>query len=775
MIDYRKQVEEAIAATTLHSSTTYSWFGKRDPRLPQTVRRELTPNTARSYLLYNLRSLFYDNFYCKGFAAPPPPTEEAPTAQPAARGTPLVQELATANCGTGRWSDGWEVRMVRDDEVTVRREGLELRARPQEYWVPPGGQIVPGARLRLRLPHESLQASPGFYVAFSNKELPPGDSRSLVRLYWNLDARGVVRFMREATALLNEANLPFNLKVLHDPALCFRCDAGVVYVDKTDYDAVSQILATIYPEIATSLKPETPAFTKPLAPGVGLAEDPGKGESFGSHRCRLLADGMIRAYEQRKKSQGAKLEVVARRFEEEGISLEEPYLNPGSSDVYSFRSPRRQRMSSFRANTLGRPRTHLGSDAFLSTAEEIGQRLSREAVWHEDRCNWLGAAPQDSSGRNSKTALTFSALEPTLYSGTSGVALFLTELWAAGGDATVRRTALGAIRQALSRVDVVPPSIRLGFYDGWTGMALAAAHVGMRLDEAEPMERASRLIRRSVDRECPDKRESDLMYGKAGAIVALVILQEIWDDASLLDSAVWLGDDLLRAAERTDAGYSWASVNVTARRNFTGFSHGSAGVGYALLELFRATGDFEYRRAAESAFQYTRSETGKRSLPFAAYWCHGAPGIALSRLRAYQVLEDATSQIEAIDALQATHEMTEAMLRSRSSNYSLCHGLAGNAEVLLYGSEVLGQGWKEEPTLALEVAKAGIDAYARRGLPWPCGTGTGETPNLFVGLAGIGYFYLRLYNPTIPSVLIPHREGFANGVAASSAQPASAS
>jgi hypothetical protein len=50
------------------------------------------------------------------------------------------------------------------------------------------------------------------------------------------------------------------------------------------------------------MRPGTPVFTKFLAPGLGLAEDPGQGDSFGQHRCRLLADAMILAYEQGKKA-----------------------------------------------------------------------------------------------------------------------------------------------------------------------------------------------------------------------------------------------------------------------------------------------------------------------------------------------------------------------------------------------------------------------------------------------------------------------------------------
>jgi HopA1 effector protein family len=68
-----------------------------------------------------------------------------------------------------------------------------------------------------------------------------------------------------------------------------------MYIRKEAYPAVVNLLGRIYPLIAPFLKPGTPVFTKPLAPGIGLAEDPGQAESFGQHRCRLLADGMIGA------------------------------------------------------------------------------------------------------------------------------------------------------------------------------------------------------------------------------------------------------------------------------------------------------------------------------------------------------------------------------------------------------------------------------------------------------------------------------------------------
>jgi len=220
--------------------------------------------------------------------------------------------------------------------------------------------------------------------------------------------------------------------------------------------------------------------------------------------------------------------------------------------------------------------------------------------------------------------------------------------------------------------------------------------------------------------------------------------------------------------------------NQPAAGRETGFSHGAAGVGHALLELYRAVGDTKYRAAAEQAFRYERrwfaADVGnwpdfrngferRRSIgpPFSygTSWCHGAPGIALSRLRAFEILDDDGCRDEAIVALKTTHETTAEALLGVGVNFSLCHGMAGNADVLLEGYRVLGAERSSDHVLAREVAQRGIDdAGGRRG--WLCGTGGGETPNLMLGLAGIGYFYLRLYDRRIPSVLLLRGESYEN-------------
>jgi hypothetical protein len=149
-----------------------------------------------------------------------------------------------------------------------------------------------------------------------------------------------------------------------------------------------------------------------------------------------------------------------------------------------------------------------------------------------------------------------------------------------------------------------------------------------------------------------------------------------------------------------------------------------------------------------------------RPVAFGVSWCHGAPGIALSRLRAYRLVVDEKCRDEANIALETTHKIVAAALHSRTGNYSLCHGLSGNAEVLMYGSDVLGAQWTHCRTLVLETAKVGMETYGSSPQAWRCGTPAGETPSLLLGLAGIGLFYLRLYDSTIPSILILEPEAF---------------
>ena len=131
-----------------------------------------------------------------------------------------------------------------------------------------------------------------------------------------------------------------------------------------------------------------------------------------------------------------------------------------------------------------------------------------------------------------------------------------------------------------------------------------------------------------------------------------------------------------------------------------------------------------------------------------------APGIGLSRLRAYEILKSHDIKREAEVAIRTTMRELNRPAYGLQSDFTLCHGRGGNAELLIYAGEILGDNAAQACAEAL--GQQGIESFSREKLPWPCGVrGGGETPNLMLGLAGIGYFYLRLFDPiAVPSILI---------------------
>ena len=367
---YREQVAAAIRATIIHPPIRHSWFGKNSPPYPGPLVRALKPASARTLLLYGLQNQLYTDFYCKGGARPAADEE---TSLPEVETIEFVAELAAASSAAGYCeNNGWRVTTVRKGKALVRRGALEMWARPRNC-LNARAPLMRGARVTLRSPRELPNISPGFYFVLG-KTPRPRQHAPLVRFYWNLTVEGAMRFLATAPKALDDADVPFRLKVANHPRRFNRCDAGVLYLRYQDCEPSFEYIAKIFAQVGPYLKPQVPALTKPLAPGLGWAEDPGEDDSsvlrssFGTHRCWLLADGMIRAHERGSKSLEASLQVVERRFRKEGVTLEEPFRD--------CRHDRRCRLDQLAAR-LTEPRCATGGNpaahwAIRSALEAVG-------------------------------------------------------------------------------------------------------------------------------------------------------------------------------------------------------------------------------------------------------------------------------------------------------------------------------------------------------------------------------------------------------------------
>lgn len=770
----------AVSAVSITGPAQYTWLEQMGPRLSAATRTALTPSLARSCLVTLLRHQLYADFYLRGEVVPSGRTS---TSRASFGLAPFEASLSAANAGQGGWRDGWTIREVDGAAIMATDGAIAISASPGEYRLEDGASLVPGAPVRFAMPKEARRVSPGFYLAEGDRV--PGPTDDLVRLYWHLIPTGAAVLMREITTRLNRAGIPFRFKVLNDPDAYDRCDAGVLYLRQTDYGAVAGLLPVIYAGVAAHLRALTPAFTKPLAPGLGLAEDPGGGESFGRHRCELLAEGLVRARENGCQAVEDRLAVVMGTFAEAGVALSRPYLRAGTRDVYEVLSTGSSRRA-VRARRL-LPVDAPSASACLATAQAIGNRLVRDAIWHEDRCTWMTAdlVPQAGTARQ---VIAMQPLGPDLYSGASGVALFLAELAAQTGDPAIRATSFGAIRQALAKVEDIPPEARVGLYTGWLGVAWATVRAGELFHEPGLVAEGRNLLKRALAATWTPGM-TDLLSGLAGGLLTALSFSSECEEGDLLAWARLAGDELLCAANRSATGISWPSLMRPPHPDLTGLSHGAAGIGLALLELFAATGEERYRDGALLAFAYERqwfdatignwadvrnagrrTKPGSRQLPAMVAWCHGAPGIALSRARAWQVTGNEQLRLEANVALATTRAAVCSEIERGDGDATLCHGLLGNAEVLLLGAKMLDE--PDQGALAWEAARSSIAIFGAGDRRWPCGGHAGEVPGLMLGLAGIGHFFLRLHDPEVPSVLMPDRPARAMSGARQTTTPA---
>lgn len=130
-------------------------------------------------------------------------------------------------------------------------------------------------------------------------------------------------------------------------------------------------------------------------------------------------------------------------------------------------------------------------------------------------------------------------------------------------------------------------------------------------------------------------------------------------------------------------------------------------------------------------------------------WCHGAPGIALSRLALATSHRDRLAELH--DAVESTIAMTGRQLVADDADLCLCHGVCGNLDVVLTcGRDVRQREW--EAWAAGGVASLS-ECRLADALEWSTGTGPSGDPSLMGGAAGVGFVALRCHNRFTPSVL----------------------
>jgi type 2 lantibiotic biosynthesis protein LanM len=452
------------------------------------------------------------------------------------------------------------------------------------------------------------------------------------------------------------------------------------------------------------------------------------------------------------------MEVVRRRLAslgEEDLARQVWFVRSSLAALATGENPAPRPARRFPAAQLSAPA--VGTERFLQAACRAGDRLAELALTDGDDVGWLGLSLIQSR------FWTLAPAELDLYDGLAGIGLFLGYLGRLTGLPRYRDLAGRVARTVVRHLDedVRPDEpLPIGAFGRLGGPLYFLGHAAVFTEDPGLLPPAEKLLDAIAPRIEADK-QLDLIGGAAGCLVSLLVYHRCRPSERALELAGRCGEHLLAHAESLPQGLGWRTP-MDSDGPLTGFSHGAAGIGWALLELATATGQERFRQAARGAFAYersryspefrnwpdlrrdpTRAAAGSPQPTFMTAWCHGAAGIGLGRLLSAAHLDDPELLREIAAAAARALSDTSGM------NHSLCHGALGNLDFLLQGARAALVDAPPVDRLAGEI----LDDIECHG--WLCGTpGSVETPGLMVGVAGIGYGLLRLAAPDrVPSVL----------------------
>lgn len=327
------RMTNALRSLVILSPQEFSFRGQRIPVMaqPAVTGHPVAPQHA---MVAALQAQLYASAYNRSF-------ESAATPFGARQFTDMNAELSAANPGRERWDHGWQVfQALPNGVIQAHKQGRSQMFLPGQYVAAaaapgaPHAPIANGAVVRVYLAKEMRNFQDGFYIALGEQVQPYYEQASLVRLYWNIRPEGAVPTVRELIARFNRFQVPFRFKCLAYRELYDRFDAAVLFVGRRRWDITALLLAELYPRLERHLRPDVPSFTKRLAAGLALAEDPGSQDSFGTSRCGLVALGVWQAYQRGLQTESARHDEIAAAFTRAGVSLSKPWLNPGSVDNY---------------------------------------------------------------------------------------------------------------------------------------------------------------------------------------------------------------------------------------------------------------------------------------------------------------------------------------------------------------------------------------------------------------------------------------------------------
>jgi len=406
----------------------------------------------------------------------------------------------------------------------------------------------------------------------------------------------------------------------------------------------------------------------------------------------------------------------------------------------------------------------------------IGNDIISQAKQDNNGCYWLSTSI-DKDGNQSKIP------QYTLYNGGAGIALFLFELYKLSSEPSYLAYAESALNWSVKASQISDYPVNFSFFSGKGGLIYALVRAEEISSDSNYLETAVSLATFAPQflNYCGD----DIIGGAAGTILSLLYLFNRTKSEMFFHYAELFADRLLKRMFIGKEGIYWER----SRENIgglCGYAHGASGVGHAFLELYSCTNKSQYLWVAEQTFRYEdylfrengfwpdlrqgrfREEDEKKH--FDAFmaknnkfftqginfdrWCHGAAGIGLARLRAFELTRKAEHKEASKRAVESVVAADKELNKYPNNTYTLCHGRFGSAALLSRWNSITST--SDYSDIINQIARAGLDSYQNlHGYISGYFTDMNES-SLMMGSAGIGLFFASLLEGIEPlNVLAP--------------------
>jgi len=404
----------------------------------------------------------------------------------------------------------------------------------------------------------------------------------------------------------------------------------------------------------------------------------------------------------------------------------------------------------------------ISNTLLLHYAQKIAEEILDHAIRNKDESlNWIGFQAVPSTDQ-----FILRPLNNALYTGNMGIALFFAALYSVTRKPQWKKEAINATQPLLNllhnkMIRWLIPACGIGGMSGIGSILYAVQHVGRLTEESELLRESLSLFDYLEARHIHEDQQYDIISGSAGLLLALLSIYSQTCNEKALSCAKLCGEHLCRSAlDRGNGAVAWRKKNDP--QPLLGFSHGNAGIAYALIKLSEHIKDAHLLDFAKRALAYERSffSLEKGNWPdlrvdhqppsYPVQWCHGAAGGGLSRLASLSLYQDQETMQEVEVALQTTQAFPFSTVAH------LCCGTFGRLEFILEAARTL-----ERRVLEEQIRESVGDFFAKIGNGKPsaaCSNCFNDyyNPTFMQGMAGIGYTLLRLQDQKreLPQILL---------------------